>query len=563
MESFIFDPLWSSTQENALTFNTTWYSDHGSPSFELFSQTPTHLCSPSQSTTSGDNENDDSEVDIPRPQQTVSFSQSDESLLRNVDAALNNFSGDNNSALSMTSSVLIENDDSEVDFPCSQQTVSFSQSDESLLRNVDAALNNFKPGDDNQSGDMSKSAALPLVLANALQALSTKIDHHITNVHTQALEASNAKLVAELHAANEQIQELKKELTKKEDLEKRLSQATNKSNDLTRELALAKSKLLASEQMVAERGESLAIERSLRMKLERSAYGNPSMPGKQKNSCLVVGSSLVRDFDQQLYENTEIICISGARPNDLTKALKDKAGQDYDKIIVVAGGNQVGEDPKHVQETVRDLESLVKAAKEISGNVHLCELPPRIKDGKPLESIQLLNVAIQDLSQKVDCKMIKTSQVFTLGNGEPNDGYLLPDGIHLKLKGASKLVDCLGLALKDPQRRVSRKAAYADAVKNTQPSQRNPTQLNAAKKKNNPPSPPPQTQTKSSHKDKPHHGRPARLHPENGYCGYCGEPGHRHETCHHGQPVECRTCHDKTHKAKFCHLYIKSPQTWP
>ena len=95
-------------------------------------------------------------------------------------------------------------------------------------------MNDCKPGDYYQSGDMNEAAALPIVLANALQALSTKTDLHITNAHTQALEASKTKLVAELPTANEQIQELKKELTKKE-LERWLSEVTNKSNDLASE----------------------------------------------------------------------------------------------------------------------------------------------------------------------------------------------------------------------------------------------------------------------------------------------------------------------------------------
>ena len=102
-----------------------------------------------------------------------------------------------------------------------------------------------------------------------------------------------------------------------------------------RELALAKSEIDSSKRLLDERSNSLAIERSLRVSLEKEL--DKTKPPRAPD--LVIGSSLIRDLDAELYVNTEIIAESGACPEDLQKLLEEKAheGKHYDCVIVVAG----------------------------------------------------------------------------------------------------------------------------------------------------------------------------------------------------------------------------------
>ena len=71
--------------------------------------------------------------------------------------------------------------------------------------------------------------------------------------------------------------------------------------------------------------------------------------------------------------------------------------------------------------------------------------------------IEKLNEKVEELAVAVDAEFIKTKDIFTLANGAPNDGYFLQDGVHLNLRGSTKLVERLQLPLKKPQGGKSRK----------------------------------------------------------------------------------------------------------
>ena len=297
---------------------------------------------------------------------------------------------------------------------------------------------------------------------------------------------------------------------------------------------------------------------------------------------LVIGSSIIRDLDEQLYKDTEVIAISGGTPKDITKELQAKTEEHFSKVIIVAGGNQVKGDSKMVKGAAQDMKETLTTAKGLAKQVAVCELPPRINTDAEHTAIKELNRELQSLAQETDSDFITTKDIFTLENGEPNDGYLLDDGIHLSIRGSAKLVERLDINVKDPNRKVSKMAAYGK--KNSEPTVAKPKETRgsgyaAAVRNFTPakhtqgtkrPQRTPQIHKKelSAQKDKEQRqkestgrGSPApRTTPlceENGFCGYCGEENHRYLTCRHDGPVECRDCKKRTHKAKFCHLYAK------
>ena len=549
------------------------------------------------------------------------------------------------------SSLEIRSDDSDSDASDEENDTNelFTRTDETWIRDIQAvetAMNSIEPTDQEQNSPpttISDSQSMSNQVADALRLLATKIDNSVKAQQTQA----DAKLTAELQNANEQVQGMITENTQiKEENQKLLTRIEL----LTVELTTMKTQLETQSQLLEERGNSLAIERSLRTQPEAQ------IATEETKHALIIGSSLLRDFDETLYNNTKVVALSGAKPTEVTNDLKARTNERYSKVTVLAGGNQVGSDIEKVDETIMAMKDTINAAKELAPSVAICELPPRINTQEAIASIKALNTKLKDLADECECEFIEVNSVFTLANGEPNDGYFIHDGIHLTLRGATKLVEQMGIPLKDttskkvnkwaaynssnttappagqprqvpppmavhasqqsqpltqtgqPGQRLYAQAVYADqntqppalftqatttvpyppttapAVQVTAPAQvpryqnriRNGPQPSPNRGPTARKSPPDasqrpaqslhihprelsnqqQTQLRRgpTHPAKP---RPQPLCEEKGFCGYCGEVGHRYLECRHGSPVSCNTCHQPTHKAKFCHMYPK------
>ena len=332
---------------------------------------------------------------------------------------------------------------------------------------------------------------------------------------------------------------------------------------LSLKLAKLEGDLQGTKQLLDERSNELAIERSLRAKLESSSTAS------QAKKTLVLGSSIIRDLDETLYSNTEVIAQSGAKPTDLLSTLKDKEkkGEKYEKTIIAAGGNQLNyensEGDANRAETVADMKKLINVAKSISDDVMLCELSPRLHTKNAARVISELNIDLEKLAQSENCQLVKTSQCFHLADGTANDGYLNSDKVHLNMPGSAKLVQCMDLKLKNINgKKANKKAAYKNSDKKSQKAK--PPFSEMVQQDVRPPTQ--QLRSAATHPQKQKgqnatapSSRLPPLHPENGYCGYCGEPGHHYKTCRHGKPVQCRKCGDMTHKQKFCHLYHYNP----
>ena len=256
---------------------------------------------------------------------------------------------------------------------------------------------------------------------------------------------------------------------------------------------------------------------------------------------------------------------------------KESAVQTGQTIVV--GGNQIGENCDKVEDTVKDVRHTVKIAQQLAPEVDICELPPRINSKAVTQAVAALNMGLQEMAMESGCNFVSTKEVFTLANGNPNDGYILNDGIHLNARGSTKLVECLQIpTLEQANRKVTRMAGYrrpSDLFPNGKLSfaqiakQQNKQQIKKYKK--------PMTKLQSTkpaiivhHKEKErveqtkrHRGntennsRPEPMCKEDGLCSYCGEPGHRYKECRHPGPVVCRSCQKPTHKEKFCEYYVK------
>ena len=326
--------------------------------------------------------------------------------------------------------------------------------------------------------------------------------------------------------------------------------------DLKKELSLTKLKVNHCNERIEEKTVQLAEERALRNSLQGKLTQTATVT---PNPSLIIGSSIVRDFDESLYTDTQVISQSGAKPTDITKTLKEKAEnrQKYQKVTLVTGGNQLSDEGDNIPAVIDNMKDTIKAAKEVASRVTVCELPPRIHSTQATTTMMNLNVALRQLAEESDCDFAETGAVFYLANGQPNDGYYEQDGIHLNLNGSAKLVECLDVPLKPPGKvKVRPKAAYKQSrVAYAEVAKKNPkkTPSGPTKPKSSPPNSAQQKPTPPQAKR--NLARPTIA--EDGFCGYCGEPGHRYQGCWHGQPVVCGICKAATHKSKFCRHYAK------
>ena len=167
------------------------------------------------------------------------------------------------------SSLEIRSDDSDSDASDEENDTNelFTRTDETWIRDIQAvetAMNSIEPTDQEQNSPpttISDSQSMSNQVADALRLLATKIDNSVKAQQTQA----DAKLTAELQNANEQVQGMITENTQiKEENQKLLTRI----EQLTVELTTMKTQLETQSQLLEERGNSLAIERSLRTQLE-------------------------------------------------------------------------------------------------------------------------------------------------------------------------------------------------------------------------------------------------------------------------------------------------------
>ena len=364
-------------------------------------------------------------------------------------------------------------------------------------------------------------------------------------------------------SAKSKLKDTEEELKK---LRKDKQQMAEEIGRIKSDLSTAQSKLRSQEVILDERSCALATERSFRQHLEEQL-------NTKAGDILVTGSSIIRDLDEALYKDTKVIAISGALPKDVTKVLKEEHAKKskYKRVKLVVGSNQVKENSEKVADTIKDIRQTVKAAQDLAQEVGICVLPPRINSKAATQAIAALNAGLHGLAEETGCNLISTKEAFTLADGEPNDGYIMDDGIHLNERGSSKLVKRLQIpVLNQSTRKVTRMAGYRRTnelyPKNKDaPAAGQQKQPSKGQRKNTP-APTTMVHPKEMQKlektnrrrgNTSNNERPEPLCKEDGFCGYCGEPGHRHKECRHGGPVVCHGCQKPTHKEKFCEFYMK------
>ena len=149
-------------------------------------------------------------------------------------------------------------------------------------------------------------------------------------------------------------------------------------------------------------------------------------------------------------------------------------------LIFVIGGNDCDRhtDERYIPDILTDFEALIKSAQETSISVAVSSVCPRIEPGTVMERINALNAGLKVLCDDLKVEFIDNGPTFHLQDGSVNDGYMLPDGVHLTKAATNKLVLNLKLQL-----RHGKTSAHADHRRR----QSTPNEQNAVSEPQEPP----------------------------------------------------------------------------
>ena len=144
---------------------------------------------------------------------------------------------------------------------------------------------------------------------------------------------------------------------------------------------------------------------------------------------------------------TVVKSLPGAKVNDITKYLNNDDGH-YRQIVICVGTNDCTEDldMELVGKQYEDLVQMALKKVATKDDIHISSMPPRTDVAERQRRVEELNTVIQELVAKVGVKLTSHDTSFRLADGQPNDGYLLADGLHLNQRGSNRLARNLGLA---------------------------------------------------------------------------------------------------------------------
>ena len=287
---------------------------------------------------------------------------------------------------------------------------------------------------------------------------------------------------------------------------------------------------------------------------------------------LLIGDSLIQDIDQHKLDNTIVKSIRGAKIKDISSHISRNQNR-YNKIVICAGTNNCSSD-MNIEAVADHFSDLLQVATErvaCVDNVVISSIPPRTDCVERQQRVEELNTVLQDMSAKVGAKLISNDTSFRLADGQPNDGYLRKDGLHLNLHGTTRINRIFGLSTTstydDTEGRHTKEDANDDwqTVRRKYVRRRNTRDMASHRRRDD------QYEQHGDHGRRagalqhPHQQRqngtdrhPAATHRHpggasgrlSGQCAKCGEMNHTTAQCKHHHEVQCRQCGEYGHKDK-------------
>ena len=350
----------------------------------------------------------------------------------------------------------------------------------------------------------------------------------IWNCNSCRLLPSNiSKLLCEITHMRDNIQSL---ITKQHESQESLKKIETKCDDLTKE-------------NTALRTQVTSLSQQLQQKVWQGFTNNDGQS-------LLIGDSLIRNIDEQKLMRTQVTSLPGAKVSDVLKHLNDN-NHDYNNIVCCVGTNDCSSEDFNADVVTKTYKDIVETAKTKVNDpkcIKLVSIPPRSDSKKYQERVDTVNACLATIAVDDGLTFINNDPTFKLGDGTPNDGYLINDGLHLNDQGTNRLV-------KNMQLRVSHKVVNGNIVKNKK--RQNPqasynrqdadNEWKEVRRRR-----PIRQHQRDHHSPDRHMNGSGERSSGNRVCWYCGEANHVSINCRHGQKICCYVCQGFGHKAKNC-----------
>ena len=293
-----------------------------------------------------------------------------------------------------------------------------------------------------------------------------------------------------------------------------------------------KSKIVEENLMLSNENKELRKTISdLNMKVNSLTWKSFRKSGQRSH--VLIGSSIVRDVREEKLIDTEVICKRGGCISDAKTAV-EQLTPGYESVTLIIGGNDCeAKPPKPAETIVKSYRELIDAAQEKCQRVTVSSICPRLSSDEVQDKIDSVNAGlVASCSEKEGVDFVDVTSSFRLADGSINDGYILPDGVHITRSAMNKMAAKLDLQIKD------KKQGVCDTKYTKTDGLRQSTMMYSFS-----------------------HSHSARIDPqasnESSWCFNCGEPNHVKDRCRHSRPLECHKCHQNGHKSKFCDYYTK------
>ena len=364
---------------------------------------------------------------------------------------------------------------------------------------------------------------------STVKQLMSSVSQLLVNV--EDLKASNIKTQ---DALSESVQETRSLHTKCDELVKENREIRIKCDELVKDNREMKTSIS-----------------QLSLQFDKYVKANEDLRPNGKS--LLIGDAVIKDIDQSKLVNTQIECVPSATVAELTDCMNDLDGQ-FDRIILCIGSNDCAMEEGDVPSFSDAYKRLVDTASQKTNarsSICISSIPPRIDSEKLQQRNVQFNNCLSSLARDNEMTFIDNDSTFKLGNGNPNDGYLQEDGLHLSKCGTNRLAKNLQLRVKaksknnvchpnhksSPPKHNSPKPNSHDNNQSKPQQQASPEWTEVRYK--------PRHRNRSATKPNPDRSRDVR-------CWYCSERNHTKANCRHGQPVICNSCGYQGHKSKFC-----------
>lgn len=154
----------------------------------------------------------------------------------------------------------------------------------------------------------------------------------------------------------------------------------------------------------------------------------------------LVGDSLLRPVRTLFFKNGAVRTMPGARIRDISDFVSTIQPRSYTSVYLLVGRNDCASRYSKTSQMVNDYSDLIDSAKNITDDVYVISVPPRLDKDLNGRKIQDLNNAMSKLCADKSVHFLDYFRQFWLDDKSLDRPLLADDGFHLSDKGVQLLL---------------------------------------------------------------------------------------------------------------------------